>query len=111
MHWGLTVGPPWLLGCDQKGRGRERKGESGSRPLLTTLQRLGFLRPLLSGAVKVSRFRFTERSGWFELLAVPADASADRDLSSSTGCGMLLPGHVLCMAWGTGNVREADPLV
>lgn len=28
------------------------------------------MRPPLSGAVKVSRFEFTEGSGWFELLAV-----------------------------------------
>ena len=27
MHWGLTVGPPWLLGCDRKEREREKGGE------------------------------------------------------------------------------------
>lgn len=42
-----------------------------------------FLRPPLSGVVKVSRFGFTEGSGWFELLALLQLGSEARDLSPS----------------------------
>lgn len=39
------------------------------------------MRPPLSGAVKVSRFEFTEGSGWFELLALLQLSSETRDVS------------------------------
>lgn len=34
MHWGLSVGLPWLPGCDWNEEERVRKGESRSHPLL-----------------------------------------------------------------------------
>jgi len=108
VHGRFPVVP---FGCCDANEERERTEGSTSRPPPTPLQRLGFLRPLLSRAVKVSRFGFTERSGWFELLALPADACADCDPSSSACCGMLLPGHVLCTVWGAENGSEADALV
>lgn len=60
--WGQPNEEPpggWALGL----QGREG---AKARPSC----RLRFVRPPLSGVVKVSRFRFTEGSGWFELLAL-----------------------------------------
>lgn len=51
------------------------------------------MRPPLSGAVKVSRFGFTEGSGWFELLALRQLCSEARDQS-------LSPPPTLLEEWG-----------
>lgn len=55
--------------------------------------RLRSVRPPLSGAVKVSRFGFTEGSGWFELLALRQLCSEARDRS-------LSPPPTLLEEWG-----------
>lgn len=51
------------------------------------------VRPPLAGAVKVSRFGFTEGSGWFELLALQQLCSEARDRS-------LSPPPTLLAEWG-----------
>lgn len=40
MHWGLTVGPLWLLDVITK-RKRERRGESRSHPLANASLKVG----------------------------------------------------------------------
>lgn len=52
-----------------------KEGRKKARPPC----RLRFVRPPLSGAVKVRRFGFTEGSGWFELLALLQLGSEARD--------------------------------
>lgn len=64
------LGASWRLG-----HGAPRREKEKARPP----RRLRFVRPPLSGAVKVSRFGFTEGSGWFELLAPLHLGSEARD--------------------------------
>lgn len=63
----------------------------------------------MSGAVKVSRFEFTEGSGWFELLALLQLSSETRDVSQLSPNP---PPTLLAFSppWGrVGRVLESPP--
>lgn len=106
------LGGTWRLG---HGAPRREK-EKAKSP-----HRLRFVRPPLSGAVKVSRFGFTEGSGWFELLAPLQLGSEARDhlpalpqrswlLHPARGrVGKVLESLPATMALGKAGRRESFP--